>query len=102
MISFLKVRTTGVLMAIAGAALVSAGGSASAAVIYQDSFSRGSVETPLALNGTSPDLVNTPAATWTAGPTNTTNGATALNKSGESALLPLVPASGSVYTLSAD
>lgn len=70
---------------------------ATAAVIYQDSFTRTG-----ALNGTSPDVVNVPAATWTANGTITTNGSIAINPGSTAAFLPFTPATGVVYTLSAD
>jgi hypothetical protein len=70
--------------------------------IYQDSFSRGTVGTPLTLNGTAPDVVNTGGATWTGGASDTTDGTQANNPAGAAGFLPFTPASGNIYTLSAD
>ena len=92
--------------AFAAAACIGLASTASAAVIYQDTFSGGSNTTPL--NGAAPTTDNGPSTTWTAntyavwsdsGYTNYT-----LDQSGrtrDSAYLGFTPTSGQIYTLSA-
>jgi len=89
--------------AAAGLALFA--GSLQGATIYSETFSDGSVLTPSALNGSTPD-VTTGAATWTAsnwrenGTTATIATSTAITDD-DSAFLAFTPVSGKVYTLSA-
>ena len=67
--------------------------------IYHDSFTRSG-----ALNGTSPDVVNTGGATWAAVTGWNTDGAngTALTAGRTSVYLPFAPAVGKIYRLSVD
>ena len=79
-----------------------AAASVNAGVIYEDSFTRSDL-----VNGTSPDVVNTGGATWTAAPDWNTyvDGTTAKTTTGgarASAYLPFTPAAGYIYTLSMD
>jgi hypothetical protein len=92
------------------AGIICAGSAAQAATtIYSETFSNGSVGTPSALNGSTPDIT-TAAATWVAsrwsenGTTGTivTNGNNTTNTSDDdSAFLAFTPVAGNVYTLSA-
>ena len=70
---------------------------ATAAVIYQDAFSRSGN-----LNGSSPDIGSNPWVASTSGTADTTDGTQVLNQPGHAAFLPFTPANGLVYTLSAD
>jgi len=94
------------LAAAVVAALVIAG-STQAATIYEETFSDGSVGTPIDLDGSTPDTT-TGANTWVAsdwqenGSTATSATTGSLNTSADhNAFLAFTPAAGNVYTLSA-
>ena len=75
-------------------------GTASAAVVYQDSFNRTGH-----LNGSTPSPTDTAGATWAASKSITTTTATggyaSLSSTSSMAYLPFTPVSGNVYTLTA-
>jgi hypothetical protein len=84
-----------IALALAGSAGLS---KIQAQVIYEDTFSRGSTATPLALGGTTPDTVDTTGDTWVS-PSATTNGSVATETTSQSFLaFTLTP--GTIYTLS--
>ncbi len=83
------------------AAVAGLDGTASAAVIYQDSFNRTG-----ALNGSTPSPTDSNSATWTAPSSSsyasTTGGQASFNGSDRvTAYLPFTPVSGNIYTLTA-
>ena len=89
--------------AIAGAALAILGmsaGTASATVVYQDSFNRTGQ-----LNTSTPSPTDTGSATWAAGTSITSTAASggyaSLTSTSSMAYLPFAPVSGNVYTLTA-
>ena len=85
---------------VLSAAAMSVAMSANAGDIYNDSFTRSGV-----LNGSSPDVVNTGGATWTAVTGWNTDGAngTALTAADRTSVyLPFTPTAGKIYRLSVD
>ena len=85
---------------LAAAAFAGLSGTASASVIYQDSFG-GNKTTPL--NGAAPTVHNGPSSTWTASSVWADSGYSTTNSNDgrQNAYLSFTPTSGQVYTLTA-
>jgi hypothetical protein len=82
---------------LSGLLLLAAGTStASAGLIYSDSFTRSGN-----LNGSAPDVTNTPGQTWIALDV-TTNGSLALDPENRMGFLPVTIGANNIYTLQAD
>ncbi|MFA7345697.1 MAG: PEP-CTERM sorting domain-containing protein [Terrimicrobiaceae bacterium] len=82
--TMLAPKTLLLASAVAAAICLSTPADSLAAVVYQDSFSRGSVGTPINLNGTAPDVVNTNGNTWVVSDFN--SNASALKTDGSAAV----------------
>ena len=95
--------------AIAVAAIAGLAGTASASIIYQDSFTGGTAN----LDGAAPTVDHGTSTVWTAGGTNGSgdgagagvgwqdNGSTSFSGNSGSAYLLFTPSSGNIYTLTA-
>ncbi len=88
------------IAALAAVACIGLAGTASASIIYQDSFNRTG-----ALNASTPSPTDTNNATWAAGSsittTATSGGYASLTSTSSMAYLPFTPVSGNIYTLTA-